>query len=348
MAKTPSTLKRAPLSLKLICLLAVYLGSGTLQPLAVDELRYHNALGPVYLLLPTLASTLGMAAVGLLVPRDDIRSVLARLRRSGGVASPTTGWSLRRVVLSGAVIDLAAGVLLTVGLEIVGGSVFSVLYASTTAWTALLAKVFLKRDIGAVRGLGVASVTVGLVLNAIGVAESVELQNRAQLLGGSALVIAGSALHSAMFVYTERFIRYERVMPALAWSAALGASEAVVLLLWILLSRLVHGPFVGHSTSYRAALAACVLILINAVHSAAFFRIIDQIGAVASALMKGVQTCLVFCVSAVLFCAVDSAQCFSTLKAVSCVLVVGGVVVYGTVRAPAAKMPLTGAADETV
>ena len=130
--------------------------------------------------------------------------------------------------------------------------------------------------------------------------------------------------------------------------AALGASEAVVLLLWILLSRLVHGSFVGHSTSYRAALAACVLILINAIHSAAFFRIIDQIGAVASALMKGVQTCLVFCVSAVLFCAVDSAQCFSTLKAVSCVLVVGGVVVYGTVRAPAAKMPLTGAADETV
>ena len=197
----------------------VYLVSGTLQPLAVDSLRYNNSLGPRYLVLPTLANVLGMALSGILLPWAEKADVWRRLSHSAG---------LRRVVSGAVALDLLSGILLTHGLEHVGGGLFSVLYASTTAFTALLARIFLKRRVGAVRGFAVAVVTGGLALDAAGVVEGeggATARTTRRLLVGGSLVLCGSLLHSAMFVYTEHFINVRHTISPIAWSATLGAAE---------------------------------------------------------------------------------------------------------------------------
>merc|ERR1712097_61337 len=79
------------------------------------------------------------------------------------------------------------------------------------------------------------------------------------------------------------------------------------------------------STPSRVAQIYVGLVLVNAVHALAFFTMLSDIGAVGSALMKGVQAVSVFTLSATFFCNYESSQCFSPLKATSM-----GVVLVGT------------------
>lgn len=115
---------------------------------------------------------------------------------------------------------------------------------------------------------------------------------------------------------------------------------------WTVVCYALFGPFhlgAGAASATALWIDALALIAVNALHAASFFRLIADLGATSSALMKGVQTVLVFCVSAALFCSVDDAQCPSVLKAVSALLVVCGVVVYGTCPAPTPPAVLTAA-----
>lgn len=309
----------------MVIAVTVYLVSGTLQPLVVDSLRYTNSLGPRYLVIPTLANVAGMALSGILLPRTEMANVRRRMADS----------RLRRIVTGAVALDLLSGILLTLGLEHVGGSLFSVMYASTTAFTAMLARVFLKRRVGAVRSIAVAVVTCGLALDAAGVVEGeggVSARTTRRLLVGGALVLCGSLLHSAMFVYTEHFVKEQHVMSPIAWGATLGAVESAALGAWCAVCYALFGPFhlgAGAASASALWLDAFALVIINALHAASFFKLIGDLGATSSSLMKGVQTVLVCCVSTVLFCGVDEAQCPTVLKAASVLLVVSGIVVYG-------------------
>ena len=70
------------------------------------------------------------------------------------------------------------------------------------------------------------------------------------------------------------------------------------------------------------------LILVNAVHAWSFFNMLDQVGAVSSAVMKGAQVVLVFATSVVFFCQFQASQCFSWSKAIAVAVVVAGLLIY--------------------
>ena len=72
-----------------------------------------------------------------------------------------------------------------------------------------------------------------------------------------------------------------------------------------------------------------VLAATNALHAAAFFSILDSLGAVASGVLKGVQMLVVFIASDLLFCAADRSECVTAKKSACVAVVFAGLVLYG-------------------
>ena len=69
--------------------------------------------------------------------------------------------------------------------------------------------------------------------------------------------------------------------------------------------------------------------MIDLLHAGAFFTLLKNIGAVASALLKGVQAIVVIALSAIFYCPTEESQCLTTTKAISAMTVMSGVVGYG-------------------
>jgi hypothetical protein len=71
------------------------------------------------------------------------------------------------------------------------------------------------------------------------------------------------------------------------------------------------------------------LVLVDAVHASAFFTLLQNMGTVALALLKGIQAVVVVGLAAVLYCPTEEAECLTWIKSASAVIVVSGVLGYG-------------------
>ena len=124
------------------------------------------------------------------------------------------------------------------------------------------------------------------------------------------------------------------------WSCCLGSLETVFMTMWVTVGISMYG-FNSNSNSdakaagvesipwQKAAFGFCALVVIDAVHSGAFFTLLKNIGAIASALLKGVQMIVVVALSAILYCPTEKSQCLTWIKAISAVIVLSGVMGYG-------------------
>jgi hypothetical protein len=126
------------------------------------------------------------------------------------------------------------------------------------------------------------------------------------------------------------------------WSCCLGLIETSFMTLWVLFGIMTTGFHqdttdtidannnTEHQQQWSMVLIGFIsLVIIDAAHAAAFFALLQNIGAVASALIKGVQAVVVVLLSAVFFCAREESQCLTSTKAFSAALVLSGVFAYG-------------------
>ena len=115
-------------------------------------------------------------------------------------------------------------------------------------------------------------------------------------------------LHAAMFVYSEIVIRHAGI-DLMVLCASMGALETSALGVWNLGLLATYGPDLympiattgtpgsdgevaggaGDVDGGHIALLYGGLTLVNALHSWAFFNMLERVGAVSSAVMKGVQ-----------------------------------------------------------
>ena len=70
------------------------------------------------------------------------------------------------------------------------------------------------------------------------------------------------------------------------------------------------------------------LIVVNGIHAAAFFFLLQKSGAVSMGVLKGVMTLSVFVFAAIFLCRFQPEQCINPFKLASCVLIVTGSFVY--------------------
>ncbi|GFH48285.1 hypothetical protein CTEN210_04760 [Chaetoceros tenuissimus] len=179
---------------------------------------------------------------------------------------------------------------------------------------------------------------------------------------GSITVLLGSLLHSLMFVLSDMSMstvhQYEEdrshqenyssshakrnlnsgmSVTGEVWSCCLGSIESIFMMLWVSGGMIIYG-FQDASESdietntipwNKSIFGFVALVFVDAVHAGAFFTLLKNLGAVASALLKGVQAIVVIALSSILYCPTEASQCLTLMKAVSAIVVLAGVVTYG-------------------
>jgi len=269
--------------------------------------------------------------------------------------------SLKQMILVTAFVDLISGMFLTLGILLTGGAIFVVLYNSCPVWTALISRVFLKKYLNWIQMTGILLVCVALILNVLGSQLQLTTSSDSEGGGGSGatktfkphlvvvgsiIVLVGSLLHSLMFVLSDFSMsmvrnQTESFMTGEMWACCIGSLEACFMIVWVSIGILLFG-FNEHSTAedvsstfsnfWASLIGLGWLILIDTIHAAAFFTLLQNVGAVASALMKGVQCLVVIVFSALFYCPTEKSQCLTGSKIFSAILVLMGVLGYGIGR----------------
>lgn len=132
------------------------------------------------------------------------------------------------------------------------------------------------------------------------------------------------------------------------WSCCLGTIEATFVTIWVTIGIITTGFHDDQNittnisnndneqsinTCFISILSGfLLLVVIDTLHAAAFFTLLKNIGAVGSALLKGIQTVVVIVLSALLFCGREESQCLNWNKVLSASLVLGGVFLYAGVK----------------
>jgi len=121
----------------------------------------------------------------------------------------------------------------------------------------------------------------------------------------------------------------------LIWSCCLGSIEVCFMFCWVTINTLIFGFFESKTEEMVENIAIekimcelSLLVLVNLAHAASFFKIVEQIGALGSALLKGVQAVTVVAIGALIFCRNEKSQCLNTTKALSASLVIFGTIGY--------------------
>eukprot|EP00521_Asterionellopsis_glacialis_P014409 CAMPEP_0195305114 /NCGR_PEP_ID=MMETSP0707-20130614/35693_1 /TAXON_ID=33640 /ORGANISM="Asterionellopsis glacialis, Strain CCMP134" /LENGTH=336 /DNA_ID=CAMNT_0040369139 /DNA_START=374 /DNA_END=1384 /DNA_ORIENTATION=- len=193
------------------------------------------------------------------------------------------------------------------------------------------------------------------------ISSSESTSNVTTVLVGSVVVLVGCILHSAFFVMSEISLLGNRTtstsrrtsttnssstntepeVSAPLWSCCLGSIESICMAFWVFTGIQRGGfqaregdgdPSIGPATTMCSSTdfikGFSILLLVDAVHAGAFFLLLKEIGAVGSALLKGMQTVAVVTLSAVFFCHAETTQCMTVIKACSIVLVLSGTTSY--------------------
>jgi len=262
----------------------------------------------------------------------------------------------RRVIGMASMIDWISGMLCTGGILLTGGAIFVILYNSCPAWTALLSWFFLNQTLSSYQVLGIVLVILGLIANVWGTNATKTTTTTTTSTGtmvviGSLVVLAGSFLHSAMFVVSDYALNTKKtttttttttttkISPTI-WSCCLGTLESIAMILWVC-GHVYHNGFNdATSTTTTTSMESknnmslvvvgfIGLLLVDALHAASFFSLLSSLGAIGSALLKGVQTIIVVILSGIFFCSVDTPQqCMTVSKGLSMFIILSGVFTF--------------------
>lgn len=301
----------------IVVMVILFVASGVAQPLLSSQNKYlglANASAQLYM-VPYFA---GMAAVGFLY-----------------LCIPSRRWCHYKVHKSCgiALIDITSQTLNYTGNNMAGSGIFSVIYASVSIWCAVLSWMIGLRKLNLQQWLTILVVFGGLAVSA---ANSIKSGN--QIAIGALLLLVGSFLHAVMYVLSEfisvRGGEFEKIPPHIHCST-MAIVETSLLICWQFIYTIPHWdeaitePMEQEGTTWKQGISIFAAIAFaNWLHSATFFYLLKWLGAVSSAVLKGLQAVLVFVMANYIFCDDHKEQCFDTWKWISLCIVIVGVLAY--------------------
>ena len=342
MDNSPSSMSKQTTGIPAATLLAagLYILSGVSQPLLMTVAGKVGVTDPraqLYMLFYYA----GPASVGLTLRRRQSQtSVTENAKQVPTAAEDERYWPSLPTILraaSIAVLDVFAQSLNYTGNNLSGPTIFAVIYSSVTIWAAVYSRCLLGRDLNCIQWIGVASVFVGLALTAF---HSVSIGRNVFL--GACLVVIGSSLHALVYVISEKLMTHgEEKITVRANCAVQGFVALFCFSIWEILytlprfEELIAAPVrATGSTWVDVMLVLSSIGLANLVHGFSFFVTLKNFpgGSVSAGVMKGLQAVLVFVFTSLVFCGspgTGEEMCFDTLKLISLIVVVGGILIYG-------------------
>jgi hypothetical protein len=236
-----------------------------------------------------------------------------------------------------ALFDIVATCMNYAGAALAGPTIFSIVYSSVSVWTAVYSQLFLGRSMDFWQWAAVLTVFGGLALTAT---DSLRLGE--SVIRGLILVTFGSAMHALTYIMSETVMTVGEERLSGQQNCAIQSSVACILfLVWELVytvprfDETIWEPMQAAETSVFKALALLGLFaLFSLIHSITFFHTLIHFpgGATSAGVMKGLQAVLVFVFTHWAFCGRTGGDemCFSKTKFLSLIIVVGGVIWYGT------------------
>ena len=317
--KTPST----PLT---IFVASIYVLSGVTQPLVMSLIK----------------------DAGIADPRAQLYMFFYYLGPASVVLSVKIWPSPTHIVRTSliATIELAAQTMDYTGSTLAGPTIFAIIYSSVTVWTAMFSFLLLKRRLSKFQWLGVFVVVAGLGITGL---QSSSLGH--DVIHGSILVFIGSCMRALTFVMSEG-VMYNDHVSVQANCAIQGLVCCMVVAMWQLLYTKNHIDQVlliplheAQTTWIKAGILLATFGMSNGLHALCFFFTLRHFpgGSTSAGVMKGLQAVLVFAATSIVYCGRlgGPEMCFSSLKLISLIVVVTGVVLFG--KATEAQEQLRGA-----
>lgn len=300
---------------------AIYVLSGATQPLLMT-LAKESGLADPKCQLYMLFYYLGPASVlvYLLFNKDTVWPSPRALCKASYIAA----------------FDFVAQALNYTGSAMAGPTLFAIIYSSVTVWTAIFSWTFLSRRLNGCQWIGIFIVFGGLALTSLD-----SMATGREVFIGSCLVTVGSMIHALTYVASEAVMtKGEDKLSVQANCAIQGIVSCTALFSWQLIytrprfNELILEPMKSRHTSYLKG--TCILLsftLANLVHALCFFHTLKHFwgGSTSAGVMKGLQAVLVFVFTSIAFCGHFGGDelCFSRVKFLSLVTVVGGVLLFG-------------------
>jgi len=354
----------------------LYCVSGVFQPMMIDYIRYHGGVSewpPT--LVPLLANTLGMAVVSKLVNAFGItlphhnhshsfspkEKGAARRGRDSEILLHLLPRERKVKILIATTLDFGSAACTTTGLLFVGSGIFTIIYSSSSAWTALISW-FYGKELQQGQWIGIFFVTFGLALNSYGIIDDFDVSG-GHLIIGCMILLIGTIMHSGSFVYSEAQIvpnsmdtnTGSPISPFFLCSV-MGQLETAVLIFWNIVLTICFGAAQLYSITPLMFVCYIGLVLSNAMHALAFFAMLGQLGnstytmqyssdaryvllifgfefktfpgAVSTGVVKGILSVCIMAFSALFFCQYESHQCLTAMKAISLIVTLFGSITF--------------------
>jgi len=311
----------SPAAAATIAFAAFYVLSGVTQPLLMTLAKESGLADPkcqLYMLFYYLGPASVMCC--LLANKDTIWPSPRALCKASCIAS----------------FDFGAQALNYTGSAMAGPTIFAIIYSSVTVWTAVFSRIILKRSLTLWQWLGIFIVFGGLAITSL---DSMTMGR--EVFIGACLVLVGSIIHALTYVASEAVMtKGDDTLSVQANCAVQGVVSSSALLTWQLIytrprfNELILEPMEANHTSYLKAV--CILLsftLANLIHALCFFHTLKHFwgGSTSAGVMKALQAVLVFLFTSIAFCGRFGGDelCFSRIKFISLLTVVGGVLLFG-------------------
>jgi len=231
-----------------------------------------------------------------------------------------------------ALIDMLALICGTIGMFYIGSGIYQVVHSSIILFTAILTRVTNNTILSNMQWISLFVIMAGLGTSRIGVLHGKQHPNEHT---GIALSLAGTFCYAVVYALNERLLGPQYRVPARLLCRSLGIISTSVFAIYLCLytipnlNTLLLVPIAVQGTNLYVVLLLYLLIVVSSyVHNISYFVMMSDVGAVATGVLSSVRAVLIFGLSSIMYCNIDSTQCYTGMKAMSTVLVALGVLLF--------------------
>ncbi|OQS00475.1 hypothetical protein ACHHYP_03580 [Achlya hypogyna] len=247
------------------------------------------------------------------------------------------------MLLLNVILDFAGCIFANIGLSMAGSGVYQVVYSSVVCWSALLSKAFLGKHVGRNEWIGIALVTFGLAISALG--QTNGGRNTGVVLMGCVNTLIAAGFYGGNYVAGEFMLKLpERPEPkelCLRMGVICVTLISVYQMFFVLpqWNHIITKPVMEANGNPVHILAALFWYTMSQLaHGLTYFMMLGSCGAVTTGIMQSLRAVCVFALSSILYCSHQESQCYDAKRGVATFVVVVGVLFYSYAKNQATAM----------
>jgi drug/metabolite transporter (DMT)-like permease len=225
-------------------------------------------------------------------------------------------------------------------------------------FTAVWARIFLKRAISHQQWYAIIAVTFGLMLSAFGginlPSHATESTNSIGL--GLLFTFTATIMYSIYYILSEKFLTGKNSVSPHQLQNQVGIFAVLYISTYQIVytipnfDTLVKDNIHAHNGSGIGVMLMYIVLVISALaHAITFYQLVGAVGAVSTGILQSLRAVSVFVISAIIFCDDEHPnQCYNRWKGLSTLIVVAGILYFSRASTPViATSPKKGSEDET-